>query len=104
MTDDNIHRDPLLLHVGQQLLAAAGQGKAMTEKEGVLQMQPSARWAVCRPGREPVEITSGEVFRVEVAGVKGLRLTRMEHNDRQYYSVDGYPLREGLRAAIGEHG
>jgi hypothetical protein len=95
--------------VGQQLLAEASQGKAMTEKEGVLQMQPSARWAVCRPGREPVEITSGEVFRVEVAGVKGLRLTRMEYNhtDRQYYSyysVDGYPLRDGLRVAIGEHG
>jgi hypothetical protein len=26
------------------------------------------------------------------------------HTDRQYYSVDGYPLRDGLRAAIGEHG
>ena len=25
----------------------------MTEKEGVLQMQPSGRWAVCRPGRGP---------------------------------------------------
>jgi hypothetical protein len=23
---------------------------------------------------------------------------------RGYYTVDGYPLREGLRAAIGEHG
>jgi hypothetical protein len=22
--------------------------------------------------------------------------------DRQYYSIDGYPLRDGLRAAIGE--
>ena len=42
----------------------------MTEKEGVLQMQPSGRWAVCRPGREPVEITSGELFRVEVDGAR----------------------------------
>ena len=48
----------------------------MTEKVGVLQMQPSGRWAVCRPGRAPVEVTSGEVFRIEVAGE--LRPTRME--------------------------
>jgi hypothetical protein len=27
-----------------------------------------------------------------------------DHTDRQYYSVDGFPLRDGLRAAIGEHG
>ena len=49
---------------------------------------------------------SGELFRVEVAGAKELQLTRMEYDliDRQYYSVDNYPLRDGLRAAIGEHG
>jgi hypothetical protein len=77
----------------------------MSDKEGTLRMMASGRWVVCRPGREPVEITSGEMFRVEVAG-KGLHLTRMEydHADRQYYSIDGYPLRDGLRAAIGEHG
>jgi hypothetical protein len=49
----------------------------------------------------PVEITSGELFRVEVAGE--LKLTRREY-DEGYYSIDGYPLRDGLRAAIGEHG
>ena len=78
----------------------------MAEKEGVLQMQPSGRWAVCRPGREPVEITSGELFRVEVDGAKALRLTRMEHSRHEggYYSFDGYPLRDGLRAAFGEEG
>ena len=32
----------------------------MAEKVGVLRMQPSGRWAVCRPGQEPLEITSGE--------------------------------------------
>jgi hypothetical protein len=26
------------------------------------------------------------------------------HSDRRYYSVDGYQLRDGLRAALGEHG
>jgi len=59
---------------------------------------------VVRFGREPVEITSGELFRVEVDGE--LKPTRMEyaHNGRgggEYYSVDGYELRGGLRAAIG---
>jgi hypothetical protein len=46
------------------------------------------------------------LFRVEVAGATGLQLMRMEYDliDRQYYSVDDYPLRNGLRAAIGEHG
>jgi hypothetical protein len=40
----------------------------MPEKEGILCMQPSRRWAVSHPGRDPVEITSGELFRVEVDG------------------------------------
>ena len=63
----------------------------MSEKEGTLRMMASGRWAVYRPGRLPVEITSGELFRVKVAGE--MRLTRMEYNhaDRQYYSVDSYP-------------
>ena len=78
----------------------------MTEKEGTLRMMASGRWAVYRPGRVPIEITSGELFRVEVTGAKELKLTRMEYDqiDRQYYSIDDYPLRDGLRAAIGEHG
>ena len=43
-----------------------------------LRMMASGRWAIYRPGRLPVEITSGEMFRVEVAGE--LKLTRMEYN------------------------
>jgi hypothetical protein len=77
----------------------------MTDKEGILRMMASGRWAVYRPGRLPVEITSGELFRVEFQGE--LKLTRMEFRQsprRGYYTVDGYPLRDGLRAAIGEHG
>jgi hypothetical protein len=78
----------------------------MTEKVGILRMQPSGRWAVCRPGRDPVEITSGYPFRIEVDG--DLRVTRMEYRpcDRgggEYYSVDGYPLRDGVLAALGQH-
>jgi hypothetical protein len=72
----------------------------MSEKEGTLRKQPSGRWAVFRPGRDPVEITSGELFRVEIGGE--MRLTRMEHlYSEGYYSIDGYPLRDGMRAAIG---
>jgi hypothetical protein len=76
----------------------------MSEKEGTLRMMASGRRAVCRAGREPVEITSGERFRIEVDGE--LKLTRMEYDqiDRQYYLIDDYPLRDGLRAAIGERG
>jgi len=71
----------------------------MSEKKGILRMQSSGRWAVCRPGRAPVEIMSGELFRVEVDGE--LRLTRMEEVwGEGYYSVDLYPLCDGMRAAI----
>ena len=81
----------------------------MNEKEGILRMMASRRWAVCRPWQEPVEIKSGELFHVEVAGASGLQLTRMGSSivpTRQgswravYYSVDGYPLRNGIRAAV----
>jgi len=34
----------------------------MAIKEGILQLQPSGRWATCRPGHKPIEITSGDVF------------------------------------------
>jgi len=76
------------------------------EKEGILRIQPSGRWAVSRPGREPAEITWGEMFRVEVLGATELRLSRTEfqhrdHGEGEYYSADGYQLRDGLRAAIG---
>ena len=79
----------------------------MHEKEGVLRMEPSGRWAVCRPGEGPREIASGEPFRVEVDGAKELQLTRMEFRNLrrgggEYFSVDDYPLRDGLRAAVGE--
>jgi hypothetical protein len=41
---------------------------AMMEKIGALQKQPGGRWAACRPGHDPVDITSGDLFRVEVDG------------------------------------
>jgi hypothetical protein len=57
-------------------------GPPLSDKEGILQLQSSGRWAVYRPGRVPVEITSGDLFRVD--------------------SGDGYHLANGHRAAIGE--
>ena len=68
----------------------------MSTKEGILRMMASGQWAIYRPGRLPVEITSGELFRVEVADVEGLQYN---HTERQCYSVDGYPLREHVSRA-----
>jgi hypothetical protein len=76
----------------------------MSEKEGTLRMMPSCQWAVCRPGETPHEITSGDLFHIEVAGE--LHLTRMEfrHSPRRgYYTVAGYPLLDGLHSAIDKH-
>jgi hypothetical protein len=75
----------------------------MVEAEGVLRMLPSGRWAIWRPGHDPVEITSGEIFRLEVDGE--LRLATLEHLPvRGYYVAEGYELREGMRAAIVAEG
>jgi hypothetical protein len=88
--------------------------KAMSDDEGILRMQPTGRWAVCRPGRVPVEITSAELFRIEADGERELQVTRMEYRHfegpmkgrlfrglpGEYYSVHGYWLRDGLRAAL----
>jgi hypothetical protein len=76
----------------------------VADKVGFLRKLPPGRWAVVRFGREPVEITSGELFRVEVDGE--LKPTRIEYRHHaggggEYYSVDGYELRGGLRAGIG---
>ena len=72
---------------------------SMSEKEGTLRKRPSGHWAVFRPGRDPVEITSGELFRVEVDGE--LRLTRMQHLwSEGYYSIDGY--KAARRHALGD--
>ena len=85
----------------------------MTDKnEGVLRLQPSGRWAICRLGEPPFEITSGDRFRIEADGE--LKLTRMEFRHftgtmkarelfgqaGEYYSAERYHLRDGLRARI----
>ena len=68
----------------------------------------AGRWQIVNNAGEIHELTSGEVFHVEadlgkISGF-GLVTTRLEfaHDGKgggSYYSVDGYPLRTGLRAA-----
>jgi hypothetical protein len=79
----------------------------MIRIEGRLRRQPTGRWAICRRGRDPWEITSGNVIFVQVVGKLALQPTRIEfvHRARfegEYVSMDGYPLRDGQRAAMGE--
>ena len=70
--------------------------------EGTLNKMLSGSWAVCRSGKNPIEIKPGDAFRIEVDGI--MRRTRMEFEDeRGYHSVDGYKLRGGLRAALVHH-
>jgi hypothetical protein len=77
----------------------------VTDIEGTLKMQPSGRWAVYQPGREPVEIRAGEVFLLEMLGHRQLQQTRMEFRRfeegyGEYSSADRYHLADGLRAAF----
>jgi hypothetical protein len=69
--------------------------------DGTLSTRPSGRWGIAAPGREPVEIAAGEQFRVEVPGYGELRRTRMgQCAGGKYYAVEGYGLRDGLRAGF----
>jgi hypothetical protein len=70
--------------------------------EGTLNKMLSGSWAICRSGKNPIEIKHGDIFRIEVDGK--MRPTRMEfEGDRGYHSADGYQLRSGLRAALARH-
>jgi len=71
----------------------------MTDTIGVLSMNRYGRWEIIREGRAPYGLSSGSVVLLEVDGV--LRLTSVEygHDGRGYYSVNGYLLAGGLRAA-----
>jgi hypothetical protein len=78
---------------------------------GVLSMNELGRWEILREGRVHYELSSGSTLLLEVNGV--LRLTRIQFRHftgpprgrtyrgqpGEYYSVDGYLLAEGLRAA-----
>ena len=78
---------------------------------GTLKFNPHGRWEISREGRQPYELSSGDMFLLEVDGV--LRLTSIEFRHftgppkgreyrgqaGEYHSVDGYRLAHGLRAA-----
>lgn len=84
----------------KELDSAALRETEESRHHGHLKLLPSGRWAIVCTGHAPDDITSGQVFRLEVDGKPGLQLTRMEHQQSGgYYSVDGHELRDGLRAA-----
>ena len=73
-------------------------------KEGVPQLQSPGRLAVCRSGRVPVELTSGDLSASKPTCK--LEVTRMEfaHDGRGVASITastGIHLEDNLRAAIG---
>jgi hypothetical protein len=67
--------------------------------EGTLRMQPSGQWAIAAPGREPVPIVAGEVFRLQVRTARGKFMrVRMEHaDDRQPRVLVHHVGASGLR-------
>ena len=79
----------------------------MSEKEGVLRMQPSGQWAIASPGREPVPIVAGEMFLLEVQGERRMMRVRMQRNEGGWYAFFSgayrgrrVELRDGLRAGF----
>jgi hypothetical protein len=69
--------------------------------DSTLRLLRSGQWAIQVTGREPVPIVAGEIFLLEVPGYTKLQGTRMEQRaDGEYYSVDGYALRDGMRAGF----
>jgi hypothetical protein len=67
-----------------------------------LRQLPGGQWTIKAIGREPVPILAGEIFLIEVPGYTELQGTRMEmaRPSGEYYSVDGYELRDGMRAGF----
>jgi hypothetical protein len=75
---------------------------------GVLKMNPRGRWEIVRKGHVPYELSSGSRCFVET-DTGTLRMTRIESREvigpltsnvrREYYSIDGFHLADGLRAA-----
>ena len=70
-----------------------------------MRMMASGQWAVCRPGETRQELTAGDLFLIEFASKLQLKRMKCRYRPRRgCCTVDGYPLRDGLRAAIGEDG
>ena len=69
--------------------------------QGPLAMSVWGKWQIC-VGTARHEISSGEVILLDVSGDGEWKRTRIEHSKSEggYYSVDGYPLRDGMLAAL----
>lgn len=72
----------------------------MSDKIGILKMSSSGRWEIEYTDSDPIQITSGDQFYIEVSGSGSMELTCMESRRGQYYSIDEHPLRDGLRASF----
>lgn len=73
------------------------------ERIGRLRPQANGYWGIEYAEKRPDEIHSGDMIYLEIPGGNALLLTRIEydHGKRNFYSVDGYPLRDGARASFG---
>ena len=66
------------------------------EREGKLVKKDTGRWAVDYGEDDFDEITSGDMFELNVLGV--WQKARMESYDGKYYSIPELPLKSGLTA------
>src|SRR5262245_11518940 len=99
-----------MLHLCRTLVRSGTTGcKAMSGPSvdrGSLWLNPVGRWEI-RPRRDrfnvqrPLhEITSGDVIYLDVGGEWKLTRIEYDHQAQAYVSVDGYPLRDGIEAAL----
>jgi hypothetical protein len=64
---------------------------------GKLRKNEIGRWEICDSSGTPLfELTCGDVFEIETPD--GMRKTQMEATKGIYYTVEGFPLFEGLKA------
>ena len=80
----------------------------MAEKEGVLRMQPSGRWAVSdlvkSRSRSLPASPSASRWRRQGTAVDPDGCRHLRRGGGEYFTVDDSQLRDGLRAAVGEQG
>lgn len=65
---------------------------------GILRLNNIGRWEIVWSDGSIVELICGDVFEIETDF--GMRKTRMEEIMGNYYTVDGFTLKDGLKATI----
>lgn len=68
----------------------------MDERIGKLTKVETGRWAIRYGEYDCNEITSGDVFEIQILGV--WHTVRMESSNGEYYATPKVPLKEGLSA------